>query len=246
MQLTSVFENGAPIDSKYTGEGKDVSPPLSWFDVPNGVMSFALICDDPDAPNPQRPAKEPWVHWVVFNIASDVTALPEGIPRFGREPNRFRRQTPAEAAGSDRRVLHLNRISRRWDDRPSTALLGPKGLWRIGPVRHLPKPSASCRRESRLVTHGVLSAFTLGLLGPPGTHRTGYDPEDTPRSWTHDTDWMAFTIARRTIQNSAVTAGFGRDSRPGASCRAASSYLYYGSGAELVHKNQSPMPASIV
>jgi hypothetical protein len=81
MKLTSVFQDGAPIDRKYTGEGPDVSPPISWSGAPDGVKSLALICDDPDAPSPKRPGKEPWVHWVIYNIRSDASALPEGIPR---------------------------------------------------------------------------------------------------------------------------------------------------------------------
>jgi hypothetical protein len=44
--------------------------------VPAGARELALICDDPDAPTPQ-----PWVHWVIYGIAADVRALPEGIPK---------------------------------------------------------------------------------------------------------------------------------------------------------------------
>lgn len=82
MKLTSSgFEDGARLDAKYTVEGQDLSPPLAWSDVPAGTKSFALVCDDPDAPSPRRPAADPWVHWVLFNLASDVTQLPPGIPR---------------------------------------------------------------------------------------------------------------------------------------------------------------------
>jgi Raf kinase inhibitor-like YbhB/YbcL family protein len=64
------------IPRKSTGDGQDVSPELRWSDVPPGTKSFALICDDPDAPR-----KEPWVHWVVFNIpVGDQSALPEALP----------------------------------------------------------------------------------------------------------------------------------------------------------------------
>ena len=64
MQVTSsAFKQEAMIPKQYTGEGKDVSPPLAWSGVPAGVMGFALICDDPDAPR-----KDPWVHWVIFNL----------------------------------------------------------------------------------------------------------------------------------------------------------------------------------
>src|SRR5438105_3385727 len=63
MDLTStVFQEGATIPKAYTGDGQDVSPPLRWSGAPENTQSFALICDDPDAPR-----KEPWVHWVLFN-----------------------------------------------------------------------------------------------------------------------------------------------------------------------------------
>ena len=71
---STAFQQGMPIPSKYTGDGEDLSPPLSWNSPPDGTRQLALICDDPDAPSP-----EPWVHWVIYGIAADVTSLPEGI-----------------------------------------------------------------------------------------------------------------------------------------------------------------------
>lgn len=80
MKLTSSqFDHGAKIPAAFTVEGQDISPPLAWSDVPAQTRSFALICDDPDAPSPQRPAREPWVHWVLFNIPADSTALTQAI-----------------------------------------------------------------------------------------------------------------------------------------------------------------------
>jgi Raf kinase inhibitor-like YbhB/YbcL family protein len=84
MRITSSgFEDNAKLDAKYTVEGQDVSPPISWSDVPPETKSFALICDDPDAPSPRRPGPDPWVHWLIFNIPADLLALPQGI---GHEP----------------------------------------------------------------------------------------------------------------------------------------------------------------
>jgi Raf kinase inhibitor-like YbhB/YbcL family protein len=71
---STAFEPGRVIPRKHTGEGEDVSPPLSWEHVPDGTKEFALICDDPDAPTPQ-----PWVHWVIYGIPAEVRHLPEGI-----------------------------------------------------------------------------------------------------------------------------------------------------------------------
>lgn len=74
IKLTSrAFENEALIPVKHTGDGPDVSPALSWADPPEGAASFALICDDPDAP------VGTWVHWVIYNIPAGARALPEGV-----------------------------------------------------------------------------------------------------------------------------------------------------------------------
>jgi Raf kinase inhibitor-like YbhB/YbcL family protein len=73
MKLTSsAFQEGEGIPVKHTGEGTDVSPPLSWDGVPKGTKELVLICDDPDAPRPT-----PWVHWVLYGIAPDRASLPE-------------------------------------------------------------------------------------------------------------------------------------------------------------------------
>ena len=81
MKLTSeAFEDGQSIPQKYTGEGANVSPPLSWSDAPEGTQEFALICDDPDAPR-----EEPWVHWVLWDIPADTTSLPEDSAGGGTE-----------------------------------------------------------------------------------------------------------------------------------------------------------------
>jgi Raf kinase inhibitor-like YbhB/YbcL family protein len=77
--LTSpAFPPNGEIPGKYTCEGDDVSPPLAWSGVPPGTKSFALIVDDPDAPDPAAP-RMTWVHWVLFNLPATVSALPEAI-----------------------------------------------------------------------------------------------------------------------------------------------------------------------
>jgi Raf kinase inhibitor-like YbhB/YbcL family protein len=79
MQLTSPsFENQGEIPKKYTCDGEDVSPPLAWANVPEGTKSFALIVDDPDAPDPANP-RMTWVHWVLYNIPATITSLPEAV-----------------------------------------------------------------------------------------------------------------------------------------------------------------------
>lgn len=73
---SSVFEQGAAVPSKYTCQGDDVSPPLSWEGIPDGTQSLALIIHDPDVPSPDSP-KRIWVHWVLYNLPPDTTALEE-------------------------------------------------------------------------------------------------------------------------------------------------------------------------
>jgi hypothetical protein len=76
------FAHGGEIPTLHTCEGKDVSPALSWSGTPEGTKSFALIVDDPDAPDPKAP-KMTWVHWVLYNLPPDGTGLPEAA----RAPN---------------------------------------------------------------------------------------------------------------------------------------------------------------
>ena len=79
MKLTSPsFENQKDIPKKYTCDGEDVSPSLAWSNVPEGAKSFALVVDDPDAPDPANP-RMTWVHWVLYNIPATVNSLSEGI-----------------------------------------------------------------------------------------------------------------------------------------------------------------------
>lgn len=73
---SSAFEPQGGIPARYTCDGADVSPPLTWSGVPAGTASLVLIVDDPDAPDPAAP-KRTWVHWVLFDLPPDSTGLPE-------------------------------------------------------------------------------------------------------------------------------------------------------------------------
>ncbi|MBK8335058.1 MAG: YbhB/YbcL family Raf kinase inhibitor-like protein [Sterolibacteriaceae bacterium] len=73
--LTSrAFGHNESIPRRFTCEGDDVSPDLAWSNVPPGTKSFALVVDDPDAPDPAAP-KLTWVHWVLYNIPQNAIGL---------------------------------------------------------------------------------------------------------------------------------------------------------------------------
>ena len=79
------FVDRGEIPTRYTCEGDDVSPPLEWGDPPAGTASFVLIVDDPDAPDPAAP-RTVWVHWVLYNLPSDMRHLPEAVTRSALPP----------------------------------------------------------------------------------------------------------------------------------------------------------------
>src|SRR5487761_2303959 len=77
--LTSAaFSQQGAIPSKYTCEGADLSPPLSWTGLPPGTRSLALVVDDPDAPDPAAP-KMTWVHWVLYDLPRTSSGLEAGV-----------------------------------------------------------------------------------------------------------------------------------------------------------------------
>ncbi|HEX9942219.1 MAG TPA: YbhB/YbcL family Raf kinase inhibitor-like protein [Thermoanaerobaculia bacterium] len=79
LTLTSPdFEPQGEIPRRFTCEGDDISPALAWTGVPPAAQSLALIVDDPDAPDPKAP-KTTWVHWVLYDLPSSATGLPQGV-----------------------------------------------------------------------------------------------------------------------------------------------------------------------
>ena len=75
--VSSAFENGQPIPARYSCEGDDISPPLAWSGAPDGTRSYALLVDDPDAPDPAAPRRL-YLHWIRYGIPASVTELLEG------------------------------------------------------------------------------------------------------------------------------------------------------------------------
>ena len=72
--MSDAFEHNGTIPTRYTCEGDNISPPLSWVGVPEDAESLVLICDDPDGPSGT------WSHWVLYNVSPQIERLQEGIP----------------------------------------------------------------------------------------------------------------------------------------------------------------------
>lgn len=84
MSLTvssTSFQSGGEIAKKFTCDGEDVSPEITWNGAPDGVQAFALIADDPDAP------VGTWTHWVLYDLPASSTRLNEGLPKSEQLPD---------------------------------------------------------------------------------------------------------------------------------------------------------------
>jgi hypothetical protein len=125
MELKSqAFQAGEMIPAKYTCDGQDISPPLSWSDPPTGTIGFALISDDPDAP------MGTWVHWVIWNIPASALALDENCPKTASLPNGTKQGTtdfhrvgyggPCPPSGTHRYYFKLYALDRALDLPAST------------------------------------------------------------------------------------------------------------------------------
>lgn len=70
---SEVFEHNTDIPLRFSAYGANVSPDISWSNLPAGTQQLALILDDPVFGMP------PFVHWVAYNIPVTATGLPEGL-----------------------------------------------------------------------------------------------------------------------------------------------------------------------
>lgn len=72
---SSMMRTGAIMPRDYSPDGRNLSPPISWTNLPAGTRQIVVICQDHGAGNPP-----PWVHWLIYNIPATATGLPEGVP----------------------------------------------------------------------------------------------------------------------------------------------------------------------
>jgi Raf kinase inhibitor-like YbhB/YbcL family protein len=75
---SSAFEHQQRIPRRFTCDGEDVSPQLSWHGVPDDAQALALVMEDPDAP------RGTFTHWVYYNLAGTLRELPEGVEKTER------------------------------------------------------------------------------------------------------------------------------------------------------------------
>jgi Raf kinase inhibitor-like YbhB/YbcL family protein len=121
LELTSTaFAHLAPIPTKYTCDGKNVSPPLAWSFCPDGTRSLALIVHDPDAPSGD------FTHWLAWNIDPDPGGLDAGVPApaqgtNGRGRPGYMGPCPPSGDGSHRYVHELYAIDTELDLDPGAA-----------------------------------------------------------------------------------------------------------------------------
>ncbi len=91
---SSAFRDASEIPKDFTGEGLDKSPPLAWESRSDRTQQFALLCEDPDAPQ-----SEPFVHWLLYNIPANIKSLPEAIPEEADLESPFKAQQGMNSTG---------------------------------------------------------------------------------------------------------------------------------------------------
>jgi len=77
LVIKSAFEDGGFIPEEYTADGRDISPPLIFENVPAEAETLAVIVDDPDAPGGA------FTHWLIWNIPADINEISKNIERKG-------------------------------------------------------------------------------------------------------------------------------------------------------------------
>jgi Raf kinase inhibitor-like YbhB/YbcL family protein len=81
------FKSGNVVPKKFTGDGADISPPLSWTAVPAKTASIAVQCADPDSPGGL------WYHWILFNLPPEKQQLSANLPKAYALPDGSRQLT---------------------------------------------------------------------------------------------------------------------------------------------------------
>jgi hypothetical protein len=124
MELkSSAYPAGGKIPVRYTCEGENISPALSWEDAPVGTKSFALILHDPDAPR-----EGGFTHWVVYDVDSSTSRIRENTPRQGKvdglgmqgknDSGRIGYMGPCPPSGTHRYIMRLFALDTKLNLKP--------------------------------------------------------------------------------------------------------------------------------
>ena len=127
MRLTSsAFRNGERIPARFTCEGEDISPELSWENAPAETKSFALIVHDPDAPRANG-----FTHWLLYNIPASINHIPENVPKQAEvkglglqgknDAGKFGYMGPCPPSGTHRYFLRLYALRKQLDLAPGAS-----------------------------------------------------------------------------------------------------------------------------
>lgn len=127
MKLTSSsFTHSGAISERYTCEGENISPVLSWSEAPKEAKSFALVMHDPDAPR-----NGGFVHWILYNIPANVTQIAENVPAEGsisgqgmqsaNDRGRLGYTGPCPPSGEHRYFFHLYALRSELDLKPGAS-----------------------------------------------------------------------------------------------------------------------------
>ncbi len=76
---SSAFDEGAMIPQKYSLNGENISPEITWHGAPKETKSFVIIMEDPDIPMPKFLISA-WTHWIVYDIPAETTSIPAALP----------------------------------------------------------------------------------------------------------------------------------------------------------------------
>ena len=144
---TSAFAAGGAIPRRFTCDGEDASPDLSWAGAPDDTAAFVLVVDDPDASG--------FVHWIAYDLtgsdsgglAVGVSASPDAPPQGTNDFGRIGWNGPCPPSGEHRYRFTL------------TALAAPlelEGAPRIGDLQR-----------------ALVGASVLGSAMLEGTYRRG-------------------------------------------------------------------------
>lgn len=107
MQITSTyFQQGEPIPARFSCDGENINPALTFSEIPDKTESLVLIIEDPDAPNGL------FTHWILYNMSPGTLQIVDGeVPLSGQQGLNDRGETcytgPKPPSGSHRYYFKL-------------------------------------------------------------------------------------------------------------------------------------------